>query len=521
MIKKNISNLVVVFTLVLMLMPGVLYAQFEPSITIDDASTGETPQLIPEGNLDAVITPTTADTTGYDLLRYVYTWNNSKLALSDNDLGAGDTSVPHTAKIVISTDADAQFGTSDGLAWYLHVKTVYSTLPAAPGIALSEDTIAGPYTFDNVPPSATISLDETVDGQTADTTSVSPVTIAVTGDWSDITAVFVNTSGSFNTATAYDFTDPSTKTLTYPLAGTGSKTLYAWFEDAAGNISDAASVTFTVIAGKFMDPPEDLTLGIGNTRPFEIAGAGAESYTWTIVDAADGTTPSAAATVEAGAYTAVVTGVSDGTIKVKAETAGASPIYSGIITVEQLGYTITHSYKAGLNLVPFSLSGTGLSMASDLRGAIESANPGVSVSQIFGWDAANQRYQTAFVVFNGTGLFDFQLVEGASYFVQTDGAGTLNIQGSEYVSISVATGLNLLSAPYSKLNTLVMAADFDSELNTDTGLDISQIFGWDAVNQRYGTAYVVFNGTGLFDFSLDIGAQGYFVQLSGNGTYTP
>ncbi len=335
--KNNISKLLIVFTLVLMLMPCVLYAQFEPTITIDDASTGETPQLVPEGNLDAVITPTADATTGFDLLRYVYTWNNSITPLSDNDLGDGDTSVPQAATIVISTDADDQFGNSEGLFWYLHVKTVYSTLPAAPGIALSTDTVWGPYAFDNVPPSATISLDETIEGQTATTTSVSPVAIAVTGNYEDIVLVWVNTSAQFNTAIPYDFSDSARTTLTYTVDGTGSKTLYAWFEDELENISESDDLTFDVIAGKSMEPAGTMNLEVDATQTFAISGGGAETFDWTIVDSVTGLVSTAATFVgnSSGVATVTITGaIEDEAVKVEAVSTVDAVVYeSDIITI--------------------------------------------------------------------------------------------------------------------------------------------------------------------------------------------
>lgn len=336
MINKNISKLLIAFALAFLLMPGVLYAAFEPSaITIDGASTGSEPQAIPDGNLDAVITPTTADTTDYTINKYVYVWNNSDDLLDDAELSVDSTSVPDGDTIVISTVSQDQFGTSDGDAWYLHVKTVYWS--AAGGTQLSDDTIVGAYTFDNVAPVATISLDETVDGQTETTTSVSPVTILVTGDYGDINLVYVNTSANFNTADPYDFSDSSTTTLTYAVDGTGSKTLYAWFEDALGNTSaDPDGLTFTVLAGKAMDPAGVMNLEVEATQVFAISGGGAETFDWSIVDATTGD-PSTAATIvgaSTGATVTITGATEENTVQVKAvSTVDAAEYTSGEITI--------------------------------------------------------------------------------------------------------------------------------------------------------------------------------------------
>ncbi|MFH2093473.1 MAG: hypothetical protein ABIJ31_14030, partial [Pseudomonadota bacterium] len=340
MIKKYISKLFIVFLLALILLPGVVYAKFEPkSMTIDGVSIGTIPLAVPSGSIDAVITSTDSDTTGYTITEYVYTWNNSITALADNELGIGlgDGSVPQSNAIVISVDADTQFGTSDGDSWYLHVKTVYNSIPIG-GTELSSDTVFGPYTFDNVAPVATIGLDTSVGGQTATTASGSPVTLVVSGTLGDIFKVYVNSTETPATATEYDFSNPATSTLDYAIAGTGSKTVYAWFEDEVGNVSSAAtSLSFTINAGKSMDPAGAMNLEVDATQAFVISGGGAETFNWSIVDSTTGLASTAASF--AGAYTGVttatITGVTeDGTVKVKAvSTADAAVYESGIITI--------------------------------------------------------------------------------------------------------------------------------------------------------------------------------------------
>jgi hypothetical protein len=336
MINKNISKLLIAFALAFLLMPGVLYAAFAPSaITIDDASTGSEPQAIPVGTLDAVITPTTADTADYTINKYVYVWNNSDEALDDDALGVDSSFVPDGATIVISTVSEDQFGNSDGDAWYLHVKTVYWS--AAGGTELSDDTITEAYTFDNVAPVADISLDESVDGQTTTTTSVSPVWILVIGDYGDIATIYVNTSANFSTADRYDFSNSSTTTLTYSVDGTGSKTLYAWFEDALGNRSDSTPLTFEVLAGKFMEPAGVQNLEVDGTITFGITGAGdSETFDWSILTTSGAV--SNAASFELGAdqdaSTFTITGVTEGdTIKVVATPTTGSAYESGEISI--------------------------------------------------------------------------------------------------------------------------------------------------------------------------------------------
>jgi len=175
-----------------------------------------------------------------------------------------------------------------------------------------------------------------------------------------------------------------------------------------------------------------------------------------------------------------------------------------------------------LNLVPFTLSSTGIVKASDLDAAIVKANPSVTVSQIFGWDATNQRYSTAYINANGTPISDFTLQVGQGYFVEASGVGTLTMTGTQYTTLQLAKGLNLISVPVANSSTLVKSANWDGDIvNKATGVTMSQIFGWDATNQRYATAYINANGTAINDFTLDAQGSGYFVETSAAGNYQP
>lgn len=271
-----------------------------------------------------------------------------------------------------------------------------------------------------------------------------------------------------------------------------------------------------------MAPAGDLVLETGETLTFTILGKGAtETFDWEIT-AADPAGVASFVGANDNVDEVTVQGDKEGTFEVQATSKADGLVYtSGTVEVVSLTSEITHIYVSGLNLVPFSLTGTGVLTAANLRDAIESANGGVAVSQIFTWDSGNQRFGSAYVVIAGTGYFDFDLVEGAAYFVQTDGPGSLTLSGQDYVSFQLNQGLNLMSVPPGHAATISSAADFEGDIATKTGLDVSQIFGWDEANQRYGSAYVVIGGTGYFDFNLSVEEDGYFVQTSGSGTYTP
>jgi len=214
-----------------------------------------------------------------------------------------------------------------------------------------------------------------------------------------------------------------------------------------------------------------------------------------------------------------IPGTSTNTVTASVDGLTGSPVTFNA----QGGYTMSHQYASGLNLVPFPLTSTGIAKASELDAAIISANPGVTVSQIFGWDAQNQRYSTPYVnVGGGFTMGDFNLQPGSAYFVQTDGSSNLNLNGNDYSSMNLYQGLNLMAVPNGKSGTITTSAQLDAELVNSCGITVSQIFGWDEQNQRYSTPYVnVGGGFTMGDFNLSITTQGYFVQVSENTTYEP
>lgn len=193
---------------------------------------------------------------------------------------------------------------------------------------------------------------------------------------------------------------------------------------------------------------------------------------------------------------------------------------TGTVTVSS-GVTVALNFVAGLNLISFPLSDVGITTAAELDAAIVADNAGVSVSQIFGWDAENQRFGTPYANLGGgivTG--DFNLEAGAAYFVQASGGASISLTGSSYADLAMYQALNMISVPPAK-SSIVNASDFDADLANVLGAAVSQIFGWDAANQRFATPYANLGGgiiTGDFELSS---SEGYFVQVSQGGTYNP
>jgi hypothetical protein len=268
--------------------------------------------------------------------KFVYEWNESS-----GDAGLhkdSSNSIPNPSETAIDTINGSFFSGSDwDNKWYFHVKAI------GIGEESSVESVFGPYHLDAVGPvTSTIKLKNIPGQQYPDSnqTVSSTVTFEINST-PDLNWVYL--SNTSNKAQAIqEYIDPLNVTYPYALSefvtapSDGKATVHAWFEDEAGNIW-YTSIDLTITEGKTMDPTGNLTLGIGDDQNFQITGAGSESYTWTVVDAENTSLGSDAATIspQDPTSTAVLTADSEGTVRVKAETAGADPIFSGVITVEQ------------------------------------------------------------------------------------------------------------------------------------------------------------------------------------------
>ena len=521
LLKASFVVLIITFLLIPFNAAWALY-EVENAQAVN-ASTSLTPQQPPDVSLQVEWDKPTNMVAGDSIMEYVYIWNHSDKILNHTELNqsTNDGVVLKDELLQASKNSSYFAGEDyDDPSWYFHIKTVY--LSTTEGEKLGDDLYVGPFNFDDQAPEGTIALDTSVVGQTATTSSVNPVTLALTATPDTETVYLSNTTTQPQDGVAF------ASTLTHTVTeGVGQKTIYIWFKDQVGNTSAFSAViplTFDIIAGKSMDPAGDSTLQVNDTQTFTILGKGTtETFDWEIVDPDPAGVASFSGPFENVGSVDVV-GDEQGTFKVKATSDLDSTVYeSGTITVR--GLTITHNYVAGLNLVPFTLTGTGITKASELDAAIIAANPGIAVSEIFGWDGDNQRYFSAPYANFGGGTFinNFDLVEGAAYFVRVDGVASLELTGTDYTSFSLYEGLNLLSVPYAKLATITQASQFDNELVIKTGLTVSEIFGWDGDNQRYFSAPYANFGGGVFinDFVLSIGDSGYFVRVSGAGNYVP
>jgi len=466
---------------------------------------------------------------------YVYVWNRSSTPLTYAQLNKDDSSTYATNGAYIAqgtpdlaTLASSNFLTDDSTdLWYLHLKTVYLDNANGGVPTHSSDAVFGPFNIDNVV-TGTFCLPNPDCSNPLTSTRSTQLTIQLNPPADlDANGVFITDAASADPVPGRPSTGVAGNTTSYTLTSTspGDKTIYVWFKDTAGNISKTPETASVTLLSAVSIDPNNATLDLSgtNTQVFTISGT-SDTQNWTISSETPDTAGQTVCTLSGGTGTTSVTmtGVNPGTCVLQAtSTVDSSVVTSGTIYVTKSSSTITQTFKTGLNIVPFTFVGSGITKASELDAAIVAANSGVTVSQIFGWDAANQRYSAPYANFGSFSTGDFTLTAGQAYFVQVSGAATLDISGNDYTSLNLYTGLNLMAVPFSKLSTVTMASNLDSEIANATGLTVSQIFGWDATNQRYSAPYANFGSFSTGDFSLSIQDQGYFVQVSGNGTYAP
>lgn len=468
---------------------------------------------------------------------YVYVWNRSNALLSFAELNKDDSSTYATNGAFIdqstpdlATLASSNFLNDDSTdLWYLHLKTVYLDNANGGLPTHSSDKVFGPFNIDNVV-NGTFCLPNPDCSNPLASTRNTQLTIQLNPPNDlDVNGVFIADSASTDPVPARPTTGVAGDTASYSLSDTtpGDKTIYVWFEDGAGNISPAPeTASFTLLSAVSINPNSaTIDLSGNNTQVFTISGT-SDTQNWTISSQTPDTPGDTVCSLtgDTGTTSVTLTGLNSGTCVLQAtSTVDSSVVTTGTIYVTESSSTITQTYSAGLNLVPFTFVGTGITNASDLDSAIVAANQGVTVSQIFGWDATNQRFTTAYVnLGGGFVLDDFALTPGEAYFVEVSGPATLNISGADYTSLPLKTGLNLMSVPLANLSTVTTSAELDAEIVGKTGTTVSQIFGWDATNQRFSTAYVnLGGGFTLDDFTLSIQAQGYFIEVSSDVTYNP
>jgi hypothetical protein len=267
---------------------------------------------------------------------YFYKWNNSASSLNTADVlyTAFSSAVDGTVDSlldppnVVKAKADlAAFDSGDLL--YLHIMTSYLDNTNNTGARVSADVVYGPFLIDNKAPTGTIKI---VDGAGSEITSTSDTNLNLQLSADAVNMYLSETSAKPATGVAY-----STETV-WGLIDTapGTKTIYAWFEDAVGNTSSTPVTDSVMLLTSISISPNTATLDLAGTATqiFRVEGTDA-AYNWSIIQTgavakfADGSASSNTNSV-------TVQGLAAGTFILQAvPTTGVGTLTSGTVTVVQ------------------------------------------------------------------------------------------------------------------------------------------------------------------------------------------
>jgi DNA-binding beta-propeller fold protein YncE len=198
---------------------------------------------------------------------------------------------PYWVKLVRSGSSFTGSVSSDGVTWtqvgsatISMIGTVYIGLI----VNSHNNAVLCTGTFDSVTVGATgDTAAPTVTAFTIPATSSSltvPITTLTASDNTGVTGYLVNESSTKPSATASGWS--ATPPASYTFTSTGTKTLYAWAKDAAGNVSSSRSASVTVSGGALPSPWLTQDIGsvglIGSASyangSFTLKGSGADIW---------------------------------------------------------------------------------------------------------------------------------------------------------------------------------------------------------------------------------------------------
>jgi len=223
--------------------------------------------------------------SGNDILHgFVYKWNNSNEQLTDDQLNVNNNDG------IVNKDVDPPFVTLPYAQIkdddyndlrYLHVKTWY--LDSSTGKpAYSNDIVIGPINIDNVAPQGTIRIVDK-DGNDIDSTKSATLNLKL-GASKDTKKMYINENNTppKEDSDYKDYSDSAVYTLndTTP----GKKTIYVWFKDQAGNVSQPVYDTVQLLSSKAIEPYEKtIDLAKQTTQTFSVSGT-QDKYNWEIIE---------------------------------------------------------------------------------------------------------------------------------------------------------------------------------------------------------------------------------------------
>jgi hypothetical protein len=386
---------------------------------------------------------------------------------------------------------------------YLHVRTKYADPSSASGYAFSDDVVTVPIRIDNVAPTGTITLNPTGGNSRV-------VVVSTMSPSESIKYYWLSDSATFPGGTGIDYSlFPSGSVEITEGTSYGNVTIYAWFQDQAGNRSTAAtaSAVYAYSAPTSIQHTSS-SMNVDATLGFTVDGS--TTYTWTITDPS--VTGVAVFSGSSGGVSSVtVIGNKAGTFTVTATPSSGTALKTGTITVVQTStskeYGLITTGTTSVNAIVLSRSGTGYTKASQLFAAVPNCD-GLSR-----WSATAQAYDGYDNIF---GTNDFDLVVGEPYFVSVNNPGTFTVAGSvpavSYPLLTTSTtNVNAISLPQSKAS-LTKASQLFADIPAIDGLS-----RWSATAQAYDGYDNIF-GTNDFTVSVD---EAYFVSVSSPGGNWP
>ncbi len=222
--------------------------------------------------------------SGNDILHgFVYKWNNSSEQLTDEQLNANNKDG------IVNKDVDPPFvilpydqikNDDCNNKRYLHIKTWY--LDSSTGKpAYSNDVFIGPINIDNVPPQGMVKIVDK-DGNEIDSTT--SVTLYLKLGASKDTKMVCIKETNIPPKEDSDY-EQYIKNKKYTLKDTtpGKKTIYVWFKDYAGNVSQPFYDTVE-LSPKAIDPyKKTIDLASQTTQTFSVSGTQGK-YNWEIIE---------------------------------------------------------------------------------------------------------------------------------------------------------------------------------------------------------------------------------------------
>ena len=271
--------------------------------------------------------------SGFTFQRYIYLWNNVASAMTDTDFSPSTTGAVGTTETAATKQASdltaKDFSLNPGAdVLYLHVKTEYLELSSS-NVLYSSDMVLGPFQIDNVAPSdGTVRIVDS-NGTTITSTSSTVLNVRLAASGS-IGKYYVSESESASGTGVSPFATDIVWSLQN--TATGSHTLYAWFEDPAGNKSATPSTASVTLLGAVSIKPFTATIDLASApaQNFLVDGTSSADYTWSVSD-----TTVAEITGSATGNSVTVTAKKTGTFTMTATPGSGTALTSGTITVVQ------------------------------------------------------------------------------------------------------------------------------------------------------------------------------------------